>query len=140
MMHPVYSFWAACCCVLKLVPTLCRRASRRVPGKLRMLASLEDYRRLVERLLQRPTVTLQDMIMCKGDEAHVSRLPPVKEQRLEMYRAIFPEAVVADLTQNPEARRRCGHADMPTLTRACTSLVHIPTGHIYGCVSAFSRV
>ena len=64
----------------------------------------------------------------------------MKAQRLEMYRALFPEAVVADLMQNPEARRRCGHADMPTLTRACTSLVHIPTGHIYGCVSAFSRV
>ena len=110
-----------------------------MPGKLRMLASLEDYRRLVERMLKKPRVTLQDVIMCNGGMAHVSRLSPVKAQRLETYRALFPEAVVADLTQNPEARHRCGRAEMPTLTRACTSLVHIPTGHIYGCVSAFSR-
>ena len=55
-------------------------------------------------------------------------------RRAEEYRRLCPEAIVADLGQNPGVRARCGTVFFPTLTTTCTKFMHLPTKHIYSSV------
>ena len=59
------------------------------------------------------------------------RLTEANQGRLHEYAAMVPKPSVVDLGQNPSARPRMGYDTFPTLTRGCTKLMHIESGHIF---------
>ena len=78
------------------------------------------------------SLTAQDFLMTRGNaEGPEPPLSAFHKKCEQKYRRLFPAAVVADLSQNPDFRARWGTAVFPTLTKACTRMINIPKQQVY---------
>ena len=115
--------------------------------KLRMLAPFGDLKqRVVQQMStqwsESEALSVDDFILAEplAETQLKNHLTEENFRRMEEYRRLHPQAVVADLGQNPGARARCGTDYFPTLTTTCTKLMHLPTRHIFSLVLSVAGI